>query len=171
MPRKSTPNSYRIEGDVAYLDLVNRHGEKVAEAIIDTDDLDRVLAFSRWNANWTAIANKYYVKGRGGILLHRFVMNAPRGVDIDHIHHNPLDCRKAELRACSHANNLKNRQQAQSNSVSGIRNVSWIPSKNRWRVCMESNGRKFHIGHFEDLEEAKRAAIEARRRIHGEFAS
>lgn len=48
--RSFTPNDYRIDGDSAYLLLVDKHGNPKAEAIIDTEDLPIALQF-RWALN------------------------------------------------------------------------------------------------------------------------
>lgn len=117
----STPNSYRIENGVAYIACQNISGEVVAEAIIDETDLERVLAVGRWFGNWHAQSQSFYVKAKKGrLLLHRFVINASSGTVVDHVNHNTLDCRKSNLRAGTHAQNMQNRK-THSNSKSGVR--------------------------------------------------
>lgn len=172
MHRKFTPNAVRIEDGVAYLELTNRKREKVAEAIIDLEDLPRVLAAGRWFANWHETAQSYYVMNTHlRTSLHRFVMNAPKGQHVDHTHHNTLDCRKSELRVCSHTGNMQNRQGAHKTSVSGIRGVYRDNRSGMWRAEVRANNRKYCIGSFKTIEEAAAAVAEARERLHGEFAA
>ena len=176
LQKKFIPNPVRIDGDAAYLSLTNRDGDTVGEAIIDLSDLGRVLAAGRWYASWNKLAGAYYVRSSrpvGGSMtfLHRFVTNAPKGADVDHRDHNTLDCRKGNLRVCSHAENMRNRHGAQRNSKSGIRGVYWERSRQLWRVQVKAKGRKHEIGRFADLNDAAKAAAEARARLHGEFAT
>jgi hypothetical protein len=103
--------------------------------------------------------------------LHRFILNAPKGIEVDHVNHDPLDCRKKNLRIATHAENMANRGHAHKNSKSGVRGVYWHGGKRGWRVQVRVNKRSHHIGLFADLAEAEAAAIEARQRLHGEFAS
>jgi hypothetical protein len=53
--RKTGPNSVRLDGDTAFLELTNIRGEVVAEAMIDAVDAPRVLGVGRrWTATWEA---------------------------------------------------------------------------------------------------------------------
>jgi hypothetical protein len=162
----STPNSVRVENGVVYLALTNSGREVIAEAMIDEDDLPRVLAVGRWFANWHRLGQCYYVKAKKGrILLHRFVMDAPAGYVVDHINHNTLDCRKANLRVCTHSENMQNRQRAHRHSRSGVRGVQQVGGEQRWRVRIRVNNQLHHIGTFTTLEDAEAAAIMARLRL------
>ena len=59
---------------------------------------------------------------QGGELMHRRILNAPDGVQVDHINHNTLDNRRSNLRLCSLAQNQMNRKRA-SNNTSGYKGV------------------------------------------------
>lgn len=52
----------------------------------------------------------YVVAGKNQIFLHRLVMDAPAGLVVDHIFHNPLENRKMFLRVCTHQENMQNRK-------------------------------------------------------------
>lgn len=177
MQRKFTPNRVRIDGDAAFLELTNSQGDVIGEAIVDTEDLGRVMAQGRWYGVWNKLANAYYVHCtryhdlETTVLLHRFVIDAQPDEKVDHIHHNTLDCRRSELRRCTHAENMRNRKGAHRNSKSGVRNVRWEPGRQKWRVCVKLNNRDIHVGRFDTLEEAELAAIAARKELHGEFAA
>lgn len=170
MPRKFTPNVVRIDGDKAFLSLTNRKKEVVAEAIIDLEDLGRVLAKGRWYAYWDETVQSHYVIS-SGVLLHRFVMDAPKGLIVDHIHHNTLDCRKGEMRICTHTQNMQNRKGAQVTSSHGERNVYWAKDRNLWRVEIRANRQKHHLGYFADYAKAVEVAEAGRKELHGEYAA
>lgn len=107
-------NEFRIEGDVAYIRLRSKRGEY--EAKIDAKDLERVIGKGRWNL--ATVQGKYYYAvayakedGKNGkVYLHRFLTDAPkeRGIMVDHINGNTLDCRGANLRVVPHMENRKN---------------------------------------------------------------
>lgn len=44
------------------------------------------------------------------IYLHRFVMNAPEFMHVDHKNHQTLDCRRENLEIVTHAENLRRRR-------------------------------------------------------------
>lgn len=125
MPRKGsfTPNIYRIEGKLVYLELTLGQ-----EAIIDGDDLRKVLEY-RWYAIRRDDINTYYVVTHNHIngsvmYLHRFLMDAPKGHVIDHINHNGLDNRRKNIRIVTQSKNLLNVRGAPKNSSLGILGVS-----------------------------------------------
>lgn len=167
------PNPVRIDGDSAFLRLTNRDGVIIGEAVIDLEDLGRVLAAGRWYGQWNALAGAYYVRRNSGnpLMLHRLVMDAPSGVVVDHRDHNTLDCRKQNLRACTHAENMQNRDGAHKNSRSGVRGVYWDKKNQNWRAEVRANNQRTCVGSFSTMEEARDAVTAARKRLHGEFAA
>lgn len=114
-------NDYRVEGDLAYLILRDRHGTVTGEAIIDTVDLDRVREAASWTMQKTSSPNLAYAGGmsRGTgkkhgqrrIFLHRIIMDAPSGTEVDHWNGNGLDCRRTNLRITTSKGNQNNRRQ------------------------------------------------------------
>ena len=97
------------------------------------------------------------------VYLHRLIMNAPKGMCVDHINGNRLDNRRANLRLVTQAQNLQNRRGAQSTSSTGIRGVFPFYN-NRYRARIWVNGRGISLGCFDTAEEAEAAAIEGRRK-------
>lgn len=59
---------------------------------------------------------------RRPIYLHRFIMNEPKGMDVDHLDGNIYDNRRSNLRICSRSENTLNLRKA-STAISGYRNV------------------------------------------------
>lgn len=67
--------------------------------MVDDDDFER-LSHNRWHRHPQGYAWRKTSKGAGKtitLLMHRVVMNAPAGMEVDHIHGNKLDNRKSEL--------------------------------------------------------------------------
>lgn len=90
--------------------------------------------------------------------------------EVDHINGNKLDNRIENLRPATRACNEWN-QAMRSTNTSGVKNVDWHKAKEKWRVRIRVKTQRIFIGHFDDLELAKQAAIKARSILHGEFAN
>jgi hypothetical protein len=89
---------------------------------------------------------------------------------IDHINRIASDNRICNLREATHSENMCNRK-IHSNNKSSIKNVGFCKKTEKWRVKINVNNKKIHIGYFDDLEFADLAATEARNKYHGEFAN
>ena len=97
-------------------------------------------------------------------LLHRLIMNAPVGLQVDHINGNTLDNRRENLRLCTIQQNALNRRR-KTTSRSPYKGVTWDKSRRNWKAIL---GRK-HLGAFKSPEEAKACHDKAARNAYGEF--
>lgn len=100
-------------------------------------------------------------------LLHRVIIGALPGQVVDHINGDPLDCRRENLRICSHAENMRNRRVSRSNSL-GVKGV--YRDQNRFRAQIDVDKRRIRLGSFRTVEAAKEAYRAAALLYHGEFA-
>lgn len=89
------------------------------------------------------------------IPLHRWILNAVRGDGklVDHISGDKYDCRKANLRFVSYAENAANRV---CSAASGYRGVTKCGL--RWAARGKVAGRSYHLGVFDTPQEAARVA-------------
>ena len=162
-------NPYEIRGEITAI-LLRHRDWSVREALIDTADLPKVQVYDgTWTAHWSKHAQSYYVDGyepvSGKIVkLHRYLVDAPTGLVVDHINHDGLDNRRRNLRVLSQGDNMQNKRMYKNNT-SGHRNVSWKADNNRWEVQINVNGHNHYIGVYECLEDAIRSAREARLRL------
>jgi hypothetical protein len=161
-------NRHEIRGDTTAIFLKRRNGQ-IIETLIDTADLPMLKKYNcSWSASWNKETNSYYVKANHEgktILLHRIILGARDGIDVDHIYHDTLDNRKSKLRSITHSENMQNPKSVRKDSRTGIRGVDWMKKLNKWRVRVQVNGRQYHIGVFNDIISAKLAAIEARKKF------
>lgn len=104
-------------------------------------------------------------KKNKNFLLHRLIMKAPKGVSVDHIDGNGLNCQRSNLRLCTHAQNLSN-QRKQEGTTSKFKGVSWSTSNKGWAARV--NGK--HVGTFKSEEEAGKAYNQEAIQQFGEFA-
>ncbi len=163
-------NEYEIRGDVTAI-FINSPKYGRLEVLISTDKLDLVKEFpNSWSVSLYKPTESFYVYGKifegtktkEKIYLHRLIMNAPKGMIVDHINHKTLDNTDLNLRVITKAQNHQNRKGAQSNSSSEVRGVSWFERDNKWRAHITVDRVFRHIGYFNTIEEAEHAVIEAR---------
>lgn len=88
----------------------------------------------------------------------------PEGVEIDHICRVRLCCNPEHLRPVTHRQNLQNRT-ATRTSRTGIRGVTWNARTCRWRVRVRHDGRDYHGGYYESVDEAEGVAIALRNEL------
>jgi hypothetical protein len=165
---------------VALLPLKNRSGRIVAWAEIDPEDHER-LSQHRWHLKGAGKYGDCYV-GRqirhpeGGrnkhgkprqttLSLQRAVMGLKWGdpQKVDHLDGDTLNNRKANLRICTHAENLQNRKKRRKGRfTSAHRGVSWRKDRRRWQAYGCVNGRQFNLGFYVDESAAATAAANFR---------
>lgn len=147
-----------------YIKITNPNPSKKLSFLIDIDDL--LLAKSRL---WV-LDSCGYAGSDNGARLHRLIMNAQSGQYVDHINGNKLDDRKSNLRICTNAENMWNRN-AQRNNTSGYKGVYRNKPTNNWKSIIIVNQKSIHLGYFDDITDAAKAYNEAAIKYHGEFAS
>jgi hypothetical protein len=89
---------------------------------------------------------------------------------VDHIDCDRSNNKISNLRESTHQTNSENYKTPKTNN-SGVKNVSWYKSLNKWVVSMSIKKTKKTIGYYDDLELAELVAIEARNKYRGEFAN
>lgn len=145
-------------------------------AIIDQDDYKNLKKFS-WHAHCfrnpsgkkilTAKATVYDEKRMvKTIYMHRLLMNAKPGQEVDHINRNRLDNRKKNLRFCTRQQNNRNKGFTRARKFKGI--TRWKNQFWRARICV--NYKEKFLGNFKTRKEAAIAYDNAARKLFGEFA-
>jgi hypothetical protein len=118
--------------------------------------------------------NGYVVIGINGkvYMAHRLVWLWTHGFwpenQLDHADLNKTNNRLTNLRPANQAQNNHN-QNAQRNSKTGVKGVSWHKSKGKWRASTKINRKSVHLGNFNTVEEAAHAYGLAAKERHGEF--
>lgn len=137
------------------------------EWLIDTNMVETLSCY-----HWRRDKDGYLMAGGGGkptIKMHRLVMAAARGVEVDHLNGIRTDNRKSNLRLCTHAQNLSNTRVIRA--VSGQKGVYWSSEKNKWRAAITVNNRQKFLGYFELKETAAKAYDAAAKKYFGVFAA
>lgn len=154
-------NKFTVSADglIATIQLKRRSGE-IIHCHVDSADLPKLLAFNvSWYAAWNPKAKRFYVdcsrKVNGTwrtLSLHRFLMDEPEGLEIDHWNQESLDNRRENLRIATKSQNMMNRSGARSDSKTGHRAISHAYGKFMLKVTI--NGKKTYIGLFKTIEDA-----------------
>jgi hypothetical protein len=103
------------------------------------------------------------------IYLHRYLMDFPKGFEIDHINGNTLDNTRENLRICTHAENTTNRKKRSDNN-SSYKGVSWNKNHKKWLSFITVNKKQKYLGYFDTPQEAYAVYCEAAKNLHGKFA-
>lgn len=163
------------EGMMSKEDVVEVPLTQGQEAIIDAEDWELVKGHN-WQAQYNKKTRSYYAGAyiavdngkQQTIRMHRLILNAPKGMMVDHWNHNTLDNRKCNLRLCNNSQNQHNSRMRVDNSTSfkGVKRHG-----NRWRADISYNKKRFLLGVFDSPEEAYAAYCKAAIKLHGEFAN
>lgn len=103
--------------------------------------------------------------------MHRVIMGDVEGKFVDHINHNGLDNRKANLRFATAQQNTWNKRKQKGNYSSQYKGVHWVKSEKNWRALITCNKKMIYIGRFDDETAAAMAYDEKAKELFGEYAS
>lgn len=137
---------YEINDDYAEI-YIKSKGDYV-KAMIDIEDVDRCKGVGIWSITKAG----YVVNCKSGIYLHRFIMNCPNDMEVDHKNHNLLDNRKSELRIATSSQQKMNTHIRKDNT-SGYRGIYYDKGKNKWAVSLQNEGKRI-MKRFENIEDA-----------------
>lgn len=159
-----------VVGDAAYVQLTKGY-----VAVIDAADVP-LAGTCAWQALIArrpdgSIRTIYAHQKRAGktTWLHRIVLAAPEGFDVDHIDGNGLDCRRRNLRPATKSQNSQN-QRTRTNNTSGVKGVHWHARTGKWVARIAKDHKRQSLGYFDAIEDAATAYACASATVHGEFS-
>lgn len=133
--------------------------------IVDDDDYSMLIGIP-WSA--TRGGNSFYAisDGRG---MHRMIMGAKDGEEVDHIDGNGLNNQRGNLRICTHAQNMQNRAKHKNGTTSQYKGVYWDKFKERFVAQCRLDGKKYRKRFVREIDAAI-AYNEFAIKIFGEYA-
>ena len=162
------------DNDVVHIPLGNGK-----EAFIDSCDMELASNFLWRLRRHVKIGEKFYAEAtipedckhlyncsKKRTSLHRVLLNAPDGFDVDHVNGDGLDCRRSNIRIATKSQNASNRKYAPG--IGKYRGVRAAGKK--WQAQLEHKGRNRYLGSFSTREEAALRYNEEAIKIFGEFA-
>ena len=122
-------------------------------ALVSDVDYDKASQY-RWflNSGGYAVRIIHYRGANGNrttktVYMHRFIMEAPDNLVVDHKNHDRLDNRRTNLRICTVSENQLNNR---------AKGYCWDNTSRRWRVTVKENG-KYRYRSYDTEDEAKKA--------------
>lgn len=105
--------------------------------------------------------------------MHRLILSHHgsdlSGKCVDHISHDTLDNRKANLRLCTRTeNNRYSRPRKQT--ISQLKGVLWVAERNRFKAKITADHREIYLGHYVDKYVAAQVYNMAAAHYFGAFA-
>ena len=88
---------------------------------------------------------------------------------IDHINGVRNDNRICNLRCATRSQNGMNRG-IPINNTSGYKGVTWSKKSGKWNAYIRKDGKRMHLGYFDNIEDAAISARRARAIMHREYA-
>ena len=134
-------------------------------AVVDDEDFERVNSFS-WYFDGRYAARK--ANGRT-ILLHRFVIQTPKGKITDHVNGDRMDNRKSNLRICNQSQNRANSNRPRTNT-SGYKGVCYDTRLKKYRAYIKKEGKMHNLGLFKTAIEAHVAYVKKADELFGEYS-
>lgn len=154
-----------------------KHKDAPLYALVDDEDYDLVK-----DQNWYALKfknNKFYAatneKQPNGKpkkeLIHRKILGiTDPDIHVDHINGAGWNNFRSNIRTCTQQQNNCNARKRKDNT-SGYPGVYWNKRRQKWVARIGVNGKRKHLGYFDDKEEAEEVYKAACIKYFGEFAN
>ena len=140
-------------------------------AIVDDKNFEWLNQFSwqavKYSRTWYATRRK--PKDSKYTSMHRLILDAQPGEEIDHKNHNGLDNRECNIRKCTKRENQHNRL-PNKYQKSKYKGVHWHSQAKKWKAQICVNNEKIHIGMFDNEDEAALAYNEFALDWFGKYA-
>lgn len=131
-------NTYETDGEVTKV-----FDDKGNFTLIDTSDIEKIKSYYCFRDNrygyWS------FCKDRVLISMHRFLVDCPDGLVVDHINHDRSDNRRCNLKICTRGDNRKNQP---------FIGIVFLEHIGKWQASIKNDGTIKYIGVFDTFEEA-----------------
>jgi uncharacterized protein YeaC (DUF1315 family) len=129
-----------------------------------------------WRHNYHEVGCKskrgyrYVYIGGVSCLAHRvaWLLHTGRWPDgpLDHINGIKDDNRFCNLRCVTLSENQHNQRKAHTKSKTGLLGVFWSGERQRYFSRISVDGKRIHLGYFNDQQQARRAYVIAKQKYH-----
>lgn len=137
-------------------------------AILDDEDYE-LFKNQKWTLGNNGYAYRNYRNGREPY-LHRLILQAPKGIYVDHKNGDKLDNRRENIRLCTQRQNAANQQMQTRPKSSKYKGVYWSRTNNHWIAQIKFNGKMNYLGWFRTEHQAALVYDLWAKDIFGEFA-
>lgn len=128
-------------------------------ALVDDDDYEWL---SQWewrawlNPHTRSIYARHQITVNGEhitTLMHRLIIGAGKGQQVDHENHDTLDNQRHNLKLATNQENQRNKT-IQRNNASGACGVAWHIAAKKWQAQIGVGGKQKYLGLFVTKEDA-----------------
>lgn len=160
---KKQQNSYKIIDENTVLVDIRTKTHPTAEMLIDLADWEMLLDMNIGRVSCWKNKRKHTkyavtnLKGKGR-KIHSLIL--PEAIMVDHLSRDGLDNRRSNLRPVDNSTNQRNRR-ISSNNSSGVAGVSFHGRIGTWMAYINFDGKKQHLGYFNNFDDAVEARQEA----------
>jgi len=145
-------------------------------AMVSDEDYEYVNKF-----RWQIMIRKYtsyaitrvwdeFGNRKNQIQLHRFILGVyDDSIIIDHKDRNGLNCQRDNIRIATRAQNNCNSKK--DIGLSKYIGVFWKTKDRKWIARVSFNNKRYHVGSFDNEEEAGKARDKKALELHGEFVN
>lgn len=140
---------------------------------IDAGDFDLIAKYSWYiGSNGYAVTRPWIkeTKSYRSILMHRYLMNPPDRMIVDHKNRIKTDNRRKNLRVCTHKENIRNSKH-RKNNTSGHRGVFLDKRTGHWVAKIMVDYKSKSLGSFDEKESAVKAYRCAAKKYFGRFVN
>lgn len=141
-------------------------------SVVDDEDFDD-LAGHRWCVMPSANGRNYAggKRGKKTIYMHRQIMESVLGEPlgtrvVDHMDGDTLNNQRANLRAVTQVENMRNAIKRATNT-SGYTGVVWHAQTGKWNARIKVNYKAISLGLYDCKEEANAARLKAEKELWG----
>jgi len=148
-------------------------------AVVDDEDAETLLKYTWWLTS-SGYAEGHLRVGKKGmkhgvcrtgpkVLMHRLLLDATKGHDVDHVNMDLLDNRRANLRLATRSQNMAN-SGSRVGSTSQFKGVYWSTAEKSWMAALTFNGKVIWRKKFKEEVDAATAYNFKALEHFGEFA-
>jgi len=147
------------------IQLNGKHGKGIFIRL-DDEDFEKCKKYKWYLSSGYAISKK----NKKTIYIHRFILDAPDSLQVDHKDRDKMNNQKSNLRLCTSSQNLMNKYTP--NGKSKYKGVHLENNRFRARIELRDNGKRksYHLGYFLTEAEAALAYNVKAKELFGEFA-
>jgi hypothetical protein len=135
--------------------------------LVDNEDYNEL---SKYNWCFNGGYAKRGTSKKGHFKMHRVILKAKKGHEIDHIDGNGLNNQKINLRIATRTQNQMNRV-IQKNNQSGFKGVCWDKKSKKWLSQIRIKTHTKFLGYFVNLRDAAIEYNKAAKKYFGDFAN
>lgn len=143
------------------------------KALVDEEDYEWLNQW-KWYVNYGGYAerttSRKEIGGRKNIRMHRLIMNAKEGQEIDHKNRNKLNNCKNNLRFCTRTQNNGNWYQQNKYGYKGVLRIISTTGNIFWSAYISHNKKKVYCGCYTSIIDAAKAYDKKALELFGEFS-